>query len=153
MKVEFLKANETHLNGIIELCNACFQEETTIEYAEKIYKKNKNDQNQIYLIGIMGNQIVAHTRITIIPTIFKDMNTFAILNHVCVKEEYRKHKIATKMLEEVERICLEKNCTSLKLWSNNFRVPAHACYRKFGFVSNDATFFSKDIKREMESVL
>lgn len=143
MKVEFKIADESHIEEIIKLCNECFNEETDIEEAKKIF--DKNDKNSIYLIGIVDDKIVAHTRIAIIPTIFKGMDSYAILNHVCVSPEYRKHKIATQMLAEIERICKERECISLKLWSNNFREAAHACYKKFGFVVNDATFFSKNI--------
>ena len=49
------------------------------------------------------------------------------------------------MLKEIENICKERNCSSLKLWSNNIRFAAHECYKKFGFTANDATFFSKEI--------
>ena len=105
----------------------------------------KNDKNQIYLVGTINGQIIAHTKITVIPTIYEKMNTYAILNHVCVKPEYRRHNIATKMLKECERISKENNCVAMELWSNNFRQPAHECYKNFGFVVNDAKFFSKAI--------
>ena len=104
-----------------------------------------NDKNQIYLIGILNGKIVAHTKITIIPTIYENMNTYAILNHVCVKPELRRHNIATKMLDEVTRICKENNCKAIELWSNNFRQAAHSCYKNYGFIVNDAKFFSKKI--------
>ena len=145
MKIQYFIANESHIEGIIKLCNECFEENTSVKKALEIYSKNKNDPNQIYLVAICNNEIIAHTRIAIIPTIFDGMDTFAILNHVCVKNEYRKHKIGTKMLQLVEKVCKERGCTSLKLWSNNSRVPAHTCYKKFGFISNDSTFFSKEI--------
>ena len=53
----------------------------------KKFKESEYDENQIYLIGVMNGKIIAHTKITIIPTIYEDMNTYAILNHVCVKPE------------------------------------------------------------------
>ena len=145
MEIEFLIANETHIEGIVNLCNEVFEEDTDSNEALKIYNLTKNDKNQIYIIGMANNEIVAHTKITIVPTIFKGMDTYAILNHVCVKEKYRKHKLGTQMLETVERVCKLMGCKSMKLWSNNYRVPAHTCYKKFGFITNDSTFFSKEI--------
>ena len=62
------------------------------------------------------------------------MNTYAILNHVCVKPEFRRHNLGTKMLIECERICKDNGCSVIELWSNNFRQPAHECYKKYGFV-------------------
>jgi len=145
MEVKFRKATMDDVEAIIKLCNECFEENTSIDYAKKIYKETENDENQIYLVGIANDEIIAHTKITIIPTIYEKMNTYSILNHVCVKPEYRRHNIATKMLDECERISKEKNCVAMELWSNNFRQAAHACYKNYGFVVNDAKFFSKEI--------
>lgn len=145
MKIKFKIADVTNVPGIVLLCNECFEEDTKVEEAEKIFNENKHDHNQIYLIGECEGEVIAHTRIAIVPTIFKDMNTFAILNHVCVKPEFRRHQVATRMLEITKRICKQKNCSAIKLWSRNFRVPAHSCYKRFGFVKDDAAFFNLDI--------
>lgn len=145
MEIQFRKAIEADIEGIIELCNECFNENTSLEYARQSFENTKNDSNQIYLVGIMENRIVAHLKITVIPTMYEDMNTYAILNHVCVKPEYRRHNIATKMLEEATEICREMKCKKIELWSKNFRMPAHACYKKYGFVADDSTFFYKEI--------
>lgn len=145
MEVKFSIADSSKLEGIIDLCNEVFEENTSYEDAKKRYEMTKNDQNSIIVIGEYNGQIIAHTRIAIVPTMFNDMETFAILNHVCVKPEFRKHKIATHMLEVVKYICEQKGCIAIKLWSRNFRVPAHTCYKKFGFVPEDATFFNLDI--------
>lgn len=143
--VEFSIANENDIEEIIELCNECFDENTDVESAKIIFNKTKDDPNQIYLIGRMDGKLVAHTKITIIPTIYEPMATYSIINHVCVKPEYRRHNIATKMLDEVTKISKEHGCNKIELWSRNFRVPAHECYKKYGFKVDDAAFFSKDI--------
>lgn len=143
--VKFSLADASKIRGIVDLCNEVFEEQTDYEEALKIFNEYRSDSNQIYIIGEYEGKVIAHTRIAIVPTIFKDMNTFAILNHVCVKPEFRKHHIATKMLEVVRDVCKNHECTAMKLWSRNFRVPAHTCYKKFGFQADDATFFSIDI--------
>ena len=145
MEIKFKIATEEDLEGIIQVCNECFNETTSMEYATKIFEATKNDPNQIYLVGCDGDNIIAHVKITIIPTIYEKMNTYAIINHVCVKPEYRRHDIATHMLDEVTRICKEKNCVCMELWSKNFRTAAHACYKDYGFIIEDAPFFSKKI--------
>ena len=145
MEVLFRKATLDDVEDIIALCNECFEEETSLDYAKKVFEETMYDPNQIYLVGIVDEKIVAHTKITIIPTIYEKMNTYSIINHVCVKPEYRRHNIATQMLDEVTRICKEMGCKAIELWSNNYRIPAHACYQKYGFIVNDAKFFSKEI--------
>jgi len=145
MKSIFKRATKDDIKGIITLCNECFNENTDLDYAFKIFDETKNDPNQIYLNGFIDNKIIAHTKITIIPTIYEDMNTYAIINHFCVKPEYRRHHIATEMLEEITKICKEMDCKSIKLWSKNFRIPAQECYKYFGFELIDAGFCEKEI--------
>ncbi len=145
MDIIFRIAKVDDVESIILLCNECFEEKTSLDYALKVFNETKDDKNQIYLVGIVDGKIIAHTKITIIPTIYEKMNKYAILNHVCVKPEYRRHNIATKMLDECTNICRENGCVAMELWSNNFRVPAHECYKKYGFVVNDAKFFSKEV--------
>ena len=94
---------------------------------------------------IIDNEIIAHAKINIIPTIYEDMNTYAILNHICVKPEFRRKHIAKKMLDECFRIAKERNCKCVELWSKNFREAAHALYNKYGFEVVDAKFFAKNI--------
>lgn len=142
MTVDFRIANESDVESIIKLSNECFDEETSLDYAKRVFNETKNDDNQIYLIGVVNDEVVAHVKITIIPTIYEKMNKYAILNHVCVRPDYRRHNLATKMLEECNKICKDKGCVAMELWSMNFREAAHACYKNFGFHVDDAKFFS-----------
>lgn len=145
MEVEFRIAGFEDLRAIVNLCNEIFNESTQIDEAQRIYNETKNNKDNIYLVGLVNNEVVAHMKITIIRTIYDSMNNYAILNHVCVKEEYRRCGIATKMLDYGTNICLNRGCSSLKLWSNNYREAAHACYKEYGFIVEDAKFFKKDI--------
>lgn len=141
----FKIATREDIEDIISLCNLCFNETTSLEYARNSFIETEQDPNQIYIIGRLDGKIVAHTKITIIPTMYEKMNTYAILNHVCVHPDYRRHNIATQMLDECVRLCKEKNCVKIELWSMNFREAAHACYKNYGFQIDDAKFFSFEI--------
>lgn len=146
MNVYFKIATYEDIEGIIKLCNVCFEENTDIDNAKKIFQENVNDPNQIYLIGILDGEIVAHVKINIIPTIYENMGTYAILNHVCVKPELRREHIGTKMLDECFKIAKEHNCKCVELWSKNFRTAAHGLYHKYGFEVEDAKFFAKNVE-------
>lgn len=145
MEVKFRQATFDDLAEIITLTNECFEEQTPLAYAEQVWRENEGDPKQIYLNGYLNGELVAHTKITIIPTIYSDMNTFAILNHVCVKSSARRHHLGTQLLDEVFRICKENNVKVVELWSKNFRQPAHAMYKKYGFEVVDAKFFSRKV--------
>ncbi len=145
MNISFKEMTLDELKETIELCNLCFEEDTDIEYARDIFLKTVNDPNQTYIIGLVDGKIVAHLKINVIPTIYEKMNTYAILNHVCVHPEYRRHKIGTKLLDYAFKICKEKNCKVVELWSMNFRTAAHGLYKEYGFNVDDAKFFSKQV--------
>lgn len=145
MEVTFRTATGDDLEDIIALTNECFDEDTPLPYAEQIWQKTVNDPNTIYLNGYLGDELAAHMRIAIIPTIYEEMGTFAILNHVCVKPSHRRHHLGTKLLDEAFRICQDRGCKAVELWSKNFREAAHAMYKKYGFEVVDAKFFSKEI--------
>ena len=145
MEVKFRIATFDDVEGIIKLCDECFNEKTSLDYAKKIYRENENDSNQVYVVGMLDDLVVAHAKVQIIPTIYEDMNTYAILNHVCVKPDYRRHNIGTKLLDSCFKIAKEKNCKCVELWWKNFRQAAHGLYHKYGFEVMDAKFFTKDI--------
>ena len=145
MDIEFKIATINDIEGIIKLCNECFNENTDLDYAKNIYLKIQNDPNQIYLIGIVQNEIIAHAKITIIPTIYEEMNTYAILNHICVKPEYRRKHVGKKLIDEFFKISKQHNCKCVELWSKNFREAAHKLYHSYGFEVIDAKFFAKNV--------
>ncbi len=145
MNIEFNVATINDVDEIVDLCNECFFEDTDKDYARDVFLKTKDDENQIYVIGRLNGEAVAHAKITVIPTMFEEMETYAILNHVCVKEKYRRNRVATKLLDYVKDICESKGCNSIKLWSGNQRKAAHACYEDYGFVVFGCKFFEKSI--------
>ena len=147
MKLVFKKAILDDVSDIVSLCNECFNENTDLEYARNSFIETMNNPNHIYLIGRVDNVAVAHLKITIIPTMYQPMSTYAILNHVCVKPDYRRHNIATHMLDVAKKLCIQKGCAKIELWSNNSRQAAHSCYKNYGFGIDDAKFFSLDISK------
>ena len=144
--IEFKIATIGDIDGIVALCNECFDENTSLAYARKVFEENKLDRNQIYLIGVLNGVIVAHAKINVIPTIYEGMNTYAILNHICVKPNLRRAHIGTMLVDECFKIAKQYNCKCVELWSKNFRVAAHGLYHKYGFDVMDAKFFIKNVE-------
>ena len=146
MKVDFRQMNESDIEETIKLCNLCFDENTNFEDALNVYKKNAIDKTCFYIVGCTEDKkIIAHVRLQFIETMYASMRGYAILNHVCVHPNYRRHKIGTELLTYVSNICRQKNIAEMKLWSNNYRVSSHALYKSFGFDPVDATFYTKKI--------
>lgn len=145
MAVEFRIAGLEDVADIIALTNECFDEDTPLDYATAVFQANANDPNQIYLNGYLDGELVAHVKISIIPTIYQEMNTFAILNHVCVKPSVRRQHLGTRLLDATFAVCAARGVKTVELWSKNFREAAHALYKKYGFEVVDAKFFAREV--------
>lgn len=146
MEIIFKNTDLEDLEKTIDLCNLCFHEKTSYEYAKKIFLEQASDSNSIYINGVCNGEVIAHAKLTIIKTIYDPMKTYGILNHVCVRPDMRRHHIATHLLDVIFKVAKEKDCECVELWSKNFRIEAHACYKKYGFVLEEAGFFSKEVK-------
>lgn len=149
MKAKFeIMGGGGDLKEVINLCNECFGEQTSLEYAERNFARTSSNPNQIYIVGKLNGEIVAHALINIIPTIYEEMNTYAILNHICVKPALRRLGIGTELLDYCFAIAKDHHCKTVELWSKNFRVAAHGLYHKYGFNVLEAAFFEKEVKYE-----
>lgn len=145
MKLKVRKMTLEDVPKTIKLCNLCFEERTSYEYAKKRYLKGLLDQNQIYLVAEVDGVIVGHLRIQIIETMYESMGSYAMINHVCVHPDFRRLGIATKMLNVTNKICKDNKCKTITLWSKNKRAAAHSCYINYGFDVEDAKFFIKKV--------
>lgn len=146
MGVQFRLLKNEDIDELVDLMNECFGESTKITFARKVFLETENDPNQIHLVGLHDSgKIAAYCKITIIPCLSSPMETFAILNHVCVKPEFRREHIGTHLLTEAERLAREHGAHQLALWSGNQRQAAHALYKKFGFEIFDGPFFEKEL--------
>lgn len=145
MEIIFKSMEEKDIKETIALCDKCFNEKNDYEYAKEVYIKTMNDSNSIYINGVLDGKIIAHAKLTIINTIYGSMKTYGLLNHVCVDPGFRRHHIATYLLDVLFKIAKDYNCEEVVLWSKNFREAAHACYKKYGFELVEAGFFSKEV--------
>ena len=145
MELTFRRAEVEDVPRIIALCNECFMEKTNADNAAWVFNATSYDSNQIYLNGEFGGRIIAHAKITIVQTIYDSVGIYAMLNHVCVKPEYRRQHVATALMNEIVKICKTVGCKRICLWSKNFRTDAHEFYKRFGFQLLDAGFFQKEI--------
>ena len=145
MNVVFRKATIDDVEGIIKLCDKIFEEKTDIAEGRRLFQLTDNSPNDIYIVGVIDDEIIAHAKVTIIRTMYDSMGNYAMINHVAVKEELRRHKIATMMLDYIADISKKCECKTMCLWSKNFREAAHKCYKNYGFELLEAGFFEKRI--------
>lgn len=109
------------------------------EVYNKTHKGITTDNN-IELVALIENKVVGFLILTKLYDVLEN-NYYGYINYVCVKEEYRNQKIATKLLEKALVISRNENFSYLELTSNSSRKPAQHLYQKLGFVKRNTDVF------------
>ena len=109
-------------------------------YPNLIYKNNK----QLF-IAVNDNEIVGYIYVKILtsndsPEIYYE----ASISGIYVKESFRKQGIATKLINEAKKWCINKGVTYLKLNVLECNIAALNLYKKLGF--ND---FSRILRNKL----
>lgn len=98
-----------------------------------------NTSDAIFLIDIEDNEIVGY----ISAYIFNILNEIQI-NGLYVKENYRRQKIGTNLLNAVLKIASDKNIDKIKLYTYSQNESLIKFYANFGF---------EEIKKEFSYTL
>lgn len=84
------------------------------------------------------DQVVAGTvLVQLCADVMYAQQPFALVENLVVHQDYRRMGVGAAMLAEVERVCLEADCSKIMLMSSAHRVEAHRAFLKAGY-SGDA---------------
>lgn len=113
---------------------------------EEVYglKKENNTNDNTELVAVLNNEVVGYLTINKLYDSVKNIK-YCYINYVCVKKEYRESHIATKLLQEVEKICKGENISYIELTSSSKRVEAQYLYNNRGYIKRDTNVFRKVI--------
>lgn len=100
--------------------------------------------NQDIYVVCKDDLILGMCIVNYIDDIFVGKRT-AYINAVCVDKQYRKHGVATFMLGEIEKMCIEDGCTEIMLTSSSKRVNANKLYKELGYNIYDTNVFKKEL--------
>ena len=108
---------------------------------QNLYEK---DNNQLF-IAVSEGEIVGYIYVKIIIRDNSPEKEFeASISGLYVKEKYRRLGIATKLIKEAKKWCINKNVTYLKLNVLSGNIGASKLYTKFGF-----TDFSRILRTKL----
>lgn len=107
--------------------------------------KKSTETNNIEIVAIIDNKVVGFLTLSKLHDSIRNIYYFYV-NYVCVKNEYRRCGIASKLFNYVFKICRNENVAYIELTSNPSRHEAHALYEKIGFTIRSTDVFRKEIK-------
>lgn len=135
MNIEFRKANDNDLNDINNLLEKNFGDNHSLE-------KIIDDEYKYSFVASIHNKVVGYVNVTKLYNEVKK-EYWIKLNYICVDEEYRHQGIATKLLEELEKV--ENSVKYFELTCRKERINAHKLYNKLGFEIYDTDLLRKNI--------
>ena len=129
IKIEDLKYED--IEEAYKLTSLVFEEAYDLDEIKSLYLKLHEDKNQYrFLVAKKDNVIVGFLSLNMAYNLFDGNKPFMTLWWVCTHPNYRRLGIATKLLNEAEKIGQENNCEFICFLSENERVGAHALYIK-----------------------
>ena len=107
------------------------------------YNLIKNNENYIILCAKYNDKIVGSI-IGIINIDFKgECKPFMVIENVIVDENYRRQGIANNLMNTLENIAMDRNCSYMILVSGTHRIAAHKFYESIGFNGDNVSGFKK----------
>lgn len=117
------KMKPEDLDGVFEVEKTAFP----IPWPISSFEEELKNILATYLVAEIDKKIVGYIGMWFI------MDECHITN-VAVHSEYRKQKIATKLVESMFKLCKEHATTYVTLEVRKQNLPAQSLYKKFGFI-------------------
>lgn len=116
------KMKHEDLDGVFEVEKTAFP----IPWPISSFEEELKNMLATYLVAEIDKKIVGYIGLWFV------MDECHVTN-VAVHSEYRKQKIATKLVESMLKLCKEHATTYVTLEVRKNNLPAQSLYKKFGF--------------------
>jgi N-acetylglutamate synthase-like GNAT family acetyltransferase len=101
------------------------------------------DSRTLLLVAEMDGQVCGTALVSLCTDVMYGSQPFAVVENVIVKAGTRRSGIGKQLIQRVELLCLEHDCSKIMLLSSASRVEAHTFFEKAGFVSDKKRGFVK----------
>ena len=72
-------------------------------------------------------------------------SSFIYITYLAVHHDFRGKGIGRLLVERIEKMCVDMNCSAIELTSANFRVGTHCFYKALGYTVKKTTHFIKEL--------
>lgn len=125
MNAHFRLMTEEDIDDVLEISSLSFSH----SWSRDSYLKELNNKLATYIVAEVDNKVVGFIGTWIIVD---ESN----ITNVAVHPDFRKMKIASKLIESLISFCKDQNCTAHTLEVRASNIPAINLYKKFNFVES-----------------
>ncbi len=95
------------------------------------------------IVGCLSGAVCATALLTICPDVMYQRQPFGLVENLIVAERHRGGGIGRRLVEYLEAVARDHECTKLMLLSASHRLPAHRFFEAVGFETDKKAGFVK----------
>ncbi len=133
----FDKLKEEDLEEVAQLYDAERPMKTNRIKMKQTFNGIKDNPDYQLIVAKHNGIIVGFATAIIHHDIFEENNPFVTIWSVRVKNEYRRHKIGTKLFEYIEHMAKEMSCEFICLIAEKDNIAANEFYKKLNYECNN----------------
>lgn len=103
----------------------------------------RNCKNNFLLVAEKDNSVVGTVQLNICPDVMYKHQPYALIENIIVEKTLEKQGIGKALLNKVEDICVNRNCSKIMLLSSSLRREAHNFFEQTGFSGSPKKGFVK----------
>ena len=143
--VRIREAEAGDLDRLLELYSLLFGRSILEKNEEtvRIWNHIMTDKMYHVIVAEENGVLVSTCTCVIIPNLTYDQRSFAVVENIVTKSEYRAQGFATACLEEAQRIAEANNCFRIMLATQSKLQSTHKFYERLGYSKDDMTAFTQ----------
>lgn len=135
-----------HLPQLAELYEELIGISTNLAKMEETYQTLLEDKSYYVLGAFYENELAGSLMGILCKDLIGECEPFMVIENVVVSSKIRRQGIGRKLMNEIEVIARQQNCSYIILVSGGQRVEAHRMYESMGYREEHVEGFRKFLK-------
>ena len=143
--IKIRKLSECDLESVAALYKLFWNDNQNIDKMKVKFNELKSNTNYIFLCATVDDQVVGTIMGIICEEMYGDCKPFLIMEDLVVHEKFRKFKIGSLLLGDLEKIGKENDCTQIVFLTESDRRETLSFYENLGFNLKSHIGFKKKL--------
>jgi len=121
------------LGDLAKLYEQFWGEESSISKMNETFTRIEKDENYILLGLKIDGRLAGSVMGVICQELYGDCKPFMVVEDVIVDKSFRRKGMGTKLMNRLETIAKQRNCSNIMFVTEKERKDAHRFYSSLGF--------------------
>ncbi|HPA62382.1 MAG TPA: GNAT family N-acetyltransferase [Spirochaetota bacterium] len=136
---------ENDIDSIAGLYRLFWDDEQNADKMKMKFRQLRDNSSYIFLCAVADGQVAGTIMGIICDELYGDCRPFLLMEDLVVRNDFRRMKIGTKLLNAMENIGREKGCYQIIFMTERNRVSSVSFYESIGYDSEANIGFKKKL--------